>query len=495
MSVEMKLPPTSRVRPAVIPRQANNSPWFDKPLTVLAVLAIPLLIQITPWWQPTDDAIGYLSLGRAIANGGPLRMLGSRVLHYAIGYPLLLVPAFWLDSLPLLQVFALNFVFAMATAYGVFVWSRRYVGSSAFFVAGLSMWNASYWDLYRQPLSETAFLAALIWGGLACRRLLDTRGTRQIVLMTMLAAVSVIAVSTIRQVGIFLAAGYGLAAIVQAVRRDTSWSRAVLTTLGVGVPASVILVGLLLAYRSMAQGDTDAHTYLDLIIDREMTFTQQLTESVRLRTAEIGRQLVPGFFKAYGRLGQWLNVNTILYVVVSGAVVYGWWKLVRSDYDVLILTAPFYLGVYLLWPFDQGTRFMTPMLPVLWLCVWKLATTWFASANRILAPLMVAHLVQALVYFGLYLVAAQKCHADLQALIELAPTFDDKQTVVCGLGISRQTEMLVNLLTDRRMTTVKIHEIPAESSKWTITENPELSVPGFEMDRRAGRITLYVRRE
>ncbi len=473
----------------------GERPWYDRPLLMLLVLAVPMLIQITPWWQPADDAIGYLSLARTIADGSPLRMLGSPVLHYAIGYPLLIVPTFYFSQLPLLQILGLNFAFAMLTAYGVYLWARRYVAGTAFFIAGLTLWNASYWDLYRQPLSETAFLAALIWSGLACRRLLEAKGTRQIILLTIVAALSLIVVSTIRQVGIFLAAGYGVAAIVAVLRRESSWTKAIWTTLGVGMPASALLVVLLLIYRSMAQGHSDAHTYVDLIIDPNMTFAQQLIESVRLRMAEIGRQLLPGLFKAYGHQGEWLNINTIIYAVVTVAIMYAWWKLVIADNDVMVLTFPFYVAVYLLWPFDQGTRFMAPMLPVLWLCAWRLVANRATTLNRLFAGLLVAHLAQCLLYFGVYLAAAQKNTADLNALIELKPSFNDNRFVVCGVGISRQTEMFVNLLLDRRIPIVKAGEVPEQQAKWAITEGADATVPGFDVEHHVGRITLFVRRD
>ncbi len=48
----------------------------------MAMLALLLAIQISPWWYPTPDATAYLSIARGIAVSHRLSNLGGIHLAY-----------------------------------------------------------------------------------------------------------------------------------------------------------------------------------------------------------------------------------------------------------------------------------------------------------------------------------------------------------------------------------------------------------------------------
>ncbi len=57
--------------------------YLQRPAVVLSLFAMLLATQVLPYWAPTPDGAGYMSIARSIAHGGPATNLGSPKLHYA----------------------------------------------------------------------------------------------------------------------------------------------------------------------------------------------------------------------------------------------------------------------------------------------------------------------------------------------------------------------------------------------------------------------------
>jgi hypothetical protein len=495
VNVEAVATGSESVEPASLPgAEGWLARMVRRPVLWLVLFSIPLAAQVGPLWKPSPDPIGYLSIARQIAHGQPLRRLGSPSLHYAIGYPILVAPAFWLGDYPVVAIFFINWIFAVLTIVGVYLWARRDFPQAALLLTGLVVWNASYWSMYQEPLSEIPFTAAIVWAALACRALLDARTVGSIVLWTLVSMLLVIAAATIRQVGIFVAAGYGMAALIRAIRHQSTWKRSILTTLAIGIPATASVVGLLLYYKHLAATVAGGETYVDYIRMESMTLTQQIIEAIRMRTSEIGRQVLPFMFRAYSRAGQWWNFTTLLYVAVTGVVLYGWLKLARRSTDVLVWTFPFYLGLYLVWGFDAGTRYMMPMLPVIWLSVGALVDHDHRRRLTILAVLLVLHLTTATIYCAVALPKKFELRRTLLAMEAISGPIkaDPRHTVAMAMDEGNEWELLL-FVVDRPIKLLKRTATPPGDTQWIITQDPSLVVGGFEPYQRAESICLLKR--
>ena len=107
----------SPLQSEVAPAAPSHDRW------VLAVAGLLLAVQVGPWYYPQGDAPAYISIGRSIAHGG-LANMGSPVLWFPPGYPLLISPLFYVGDLPLLEISALNWLLAVAGMLGIYRWAR-----------------------------------------------------------------------------------------------------------------------------------------------------------------------------------------------------------------------------------------------------------------------------------------------------------------------------------------------------------------------------------
>ena len=130
---------------------------------VLAVAALLLAVQISPWFYSQRDAPAYFSIARHLGHGEGLRNMGSPVLWFPPGYPLLLSPLFYLRDLPLLEISVLHWLLAVALLWGIYRWARSIAPEGAVWIAAISVGTWAVWILYRQPVSEMAFMAAMAW--------------------------------------------------------------------------------------------------------------------------------------------------------------------------------------------------------------------------------------------------------------------------------------------------------------------------------------------
>ncbi|HEY1859170.1 MAG TPA: hypothetical protein VGG61_02380, partial [Gemmataceae bacterium] len=122
-----------------------------------------LVIQISPYWYPTPDSTGYLSIARNLAHDHALRNLGSEQLYYSVGYPLLISPIFLITDDPFLLISLVHFGLSLLLIWGIWLWACDRVPQAATWIAVLSVANLSYWEAYRRTLSEVAFMTVLVW--------------------------------------------------------------------------------------------------------------------------------------------------------------------------------------------------------------------------------------------------------------------------------------------------------------------------------------------
>jgi hypothetical protein len=352
-----------------------------------------------------------------------LKNRGSSQLYLAPGYSLLASPAFLSGNRPFLLLSAINWVLAVVFLLGVYRWARRHIPTGALYITALSVVNIGAWTIYRRTLSEPAFMAGLVW----LINLLEgsKSGGVQSLLRASIAVLLFAALVLTRQAAITVAGGLAAFMLIRAYQGRCSWRRAAGISLGIGIAGISALVSLAVYDKAMAAA-WGTPTYLDQIVDPSASLANQVSEGLRLRISEVGRLTVPGMFKAYSPKGHWLSLNMAIYVPLFLVLGFAWCRLIRQSPSILTLTFPCYVALYVIWPFDQATRFMVPMLPVLMACLWlSLAKT--ASLQVLICKgLLAAHFLCAVGYWALVdLPRAQDLSRkwrEVEALARLLPT-------------------------------------------------------------------------
>src|SRR5580704_8997301 len=219
----------------------------------LTVLAILLAAQIRPWWFPQGDGMSFLSMARSLAVEGHMRNMGSAHLWYFPGYSLLMSPLYLISESPFWLLSAFQWTSAILFMIGVYWWARSVVPQWAVWIAAIAVANQGVWIHCARTMSEVPFMCGLIWSANAARAAQQSRSWRQAVPLALLPAALLTITSLIRPAGILLAVGFALCLGWKALRRQTSWGRAVGLTLLVGVPGSVAIGGFLIVDQAAAE--------------------------------------------------------------------------------------------------------------------------------------------------------------------------------------------------------------------------------------------------
>jgi hypothetical protein len=466
-------------------------------LVLLTGMALLLAVQtISPLWYPGYDAVRYLSIARSAASGN-LTNLGSPHLVYGIGYPLLLSPVFWCGPFPFLILSLVHAAFAVLYVAGTYFWARRHIPKAAVLIALLAVANSLVLVTFRRALSEAAFVAVMIWAVNVLSALSGRPSAGRLILAA--ALLSLLAV--IRQVGILFVVGFAIHLAVRAWRRELSWTRALLLSAAVGVPATATLTALLAYDGAMAarQGDP---SHLEVMTrsavgraeHAKWTLAEQCLEGLRLRISEVGRLTVPGMANAYSDSGSWLNVNFVVYLPLAGLLALGWRRFVRR-LDVFALTLPFYFALYVCWPFDQSARFFVPLVPLLWVCFWYALPALGRRRIALLGVLLVLHTGTALGYWFVVdrprAVAANRLWPDAIRLAEQMRT--DRGPAAVGPGLDK-TPFLMEYLLDRPVKNCETSQDIRADVRWFVTAAATPAVKGFSLRAVLGPYRLWHRR-
>ena len=456
--------------------------WMlDHASTVLMILAALMAVQISANWKPDPDGVNYLSIARNLALHGRLERQGMPHLYYAPGYAILISPAFFFGAFPFAEIGEIQLVFAVVLMLATYRWFARYEPRGAIFVTAMVMVNVGFWDLFRQTRAEIAFMAALLGSAVLLASAAEARTLRRFILTTAAAVVLVMLMCCIRQVGILLAGGYALTLLVRAMKKQMSWSRAIFGSGIVVAAATAVVIGLMLydAHTAKLSGP-DEVTYFQNRRDPNQSLQAQVVEGVRRQTAEIGRLVLPGMWKSYSRAGQSFSFNTALYLIISAVIAVGWWKLMRETLDPLVATFPFYFLLFVVWPFDQGTRFTVPMLPVLAASVWYLLRPLGKNRQIVFVVLIVTHLCVSLGVWARDASIVRSWNREWPAMQRVAANIPADANLIVARELRPEQWMFLAYLTDRRFTWTLIDEpIPARAG-YVISPEDIADAPGFE---------------
>jgi 4-amino-4-deoxy-L-arabinose transferase-like glycosyltransferase len=461
--------------------------WIERhPWIVAAVFALLLAIQITPQFKMSPDGVSYMSIARNLILHGRLERLGSPHIRYAPGYPVFISPAFLLPR-PFIGVQVLQWIYALVLMLGVYIWFARYAGRSAIWIAALTMASAGYWDLFRTASSEIVFAPCLIWAGVSMARCLD--GRRSILALIFAIVLAALACAT-RQAGAMLVPGFVLAFILHARNGRIAWPRAVALAAAFAIFIAAVSWGLIAfdhwGIRQMASGETG---YTAIFFNANRSFVGQIAEGARRQIAEVSRLLIPGMWKTHSREHEFLSVNNLIYAAVFIPVAIGWWRFCRETTDPFALSLPFFIALYIVYPYDSGTRFTVPVLAVLAGSIWFLLKS---QADKRAAIFLVLIVIHTLVAIGFWLDDA--AHVRRRYLrrpeMERVAAAIPPQARVIALRIDAPRGdfddrwMFLMCQTDRPVAPETLNDPVAPSVDWIITSPTEPIQPGFQFVAR-----------
>jgi hypothetical protein len=233
-------------------------------------------------------------------------------------------------------------------------------------------------------------------------------------------------------------------------------------------------------------------TYSRAILAPNRPLPALLVEGARLRIAEVGRLLVPGMFKSYDAKGGWIPNTLFVYLPVFIAFAMGWRRFAMSAPNVLAWAFPFYLGLYLVWPYEQGTRYMMPMLPVLWGSMWFFAAPWERFRRPVFAGLVAAQLAVAGIYWAGDLRQTRQLAGYWPRLDQLAAAVqsDPANGVICA---DRQIGCMFLVALDREWRIVEEVGAVGPGARWLLISDDRGEAPGFTTKARAGDLRLLER--
>jgi hypothetical protein len=301
----------------------------------------------------------------------------------------------------------------------------------------------------------------------------------------------------VREVGIVLVAGLAVVTMLEA-RAERRFAPARVAVLALAGGIALAAVGGLLYYdrRSMALGEAprELGSHLDGLPLWSEPPLEAMATGLRLRLTETGRLLVPGMFKAHDPDRGWLDPNLLIYVPVAGAVLIGWRRRMRREPDVLLATLPFYVLVYLLWPFDAGTRYLLPMLPPLALSLWSLLEPLRGSRLTILAGLVAAHLVVAIGYtVTREIPRARACEQSWTAVEAMAGTIGRGHGRVVTRGTPECLPAMLAFALDRSVQGTNADTTVGKAVRWIVAAAGGPAPEGFGLALAAGDYELFVR--
>jgi hypothetical protein len=467
--------------------------WSDalarRPWVVVGAVALLLAIQITPQFKMSPDGVSYMSMARSLALHGRMLRLSSPHLRYAPAYPVFISPAFRLGSNSFLGVQALQLLYSLAWLAGIYAWFSRYAGNRALWVAALPLVSAAYWDLYRTASSEIVFSPALIWTGVClCNAMAGVSTSRRLAWLFAAVVLGSISCAT-RQAGVMIAPGFCVAVFVLAVQKKIPWPRAIV--LGLIFAGCIVIVSYgLIAFDHYGARQVKSHDigYLNIFSQSLNHLPTQLAEGLRRQIGEIGRLLIPGLFKTHSREHQYFDAINFVYLAACVPVVIGWWRFVRSSADPLALMLPFYFALCVIYPYDSGTRFSVPLLPILFGCLWFFLEPFNVNRGTILFMLAAVH---AGVAIGFWLSDAAQVRRRYQPWPEIervAGVIPADADVIAFRGLMDNDDrwMFLMWLTDKPIAPEKAGEPLSAEANCIVDRKTAAVFPGFSRVAIAG---------
>lgn len=484
---------------------------------VLAALALLFAVQISPSLYPSVDGCLYL---KTVSDFLSSERLDDFCCLVPPGYPVLIAPAFLFGDRPFLAVSILNWLLAVATIGGVYIWARRLMPSAALLLTTAVAVNISLWTFYRRPTKEIATLAFLMWTVNAMHSLLNERRARRVIWLTAAVAFLAAYLVLIRYAAITLAVAFAVAAALLARRGVLRPARAVgMSAVICAVSGSALVVwlvydgahgtggtyieALVAIYHSRSTTDSQSREAEDEGQNSDSPRDRHFTRAALYRMNDLSCLTVPGLWNGSSSAAQGIGVSTILGAVVLGVLSLGWWRISARQIDVLAILLPIYLLLYAHWDCAQpGGRFLLPMLPIILACVGSGLIAILRPAapvtvrrwqTPLLAVYLVAHLGQSAGYWLLIdAPRARECQQNLPLADRLAGKIQKRTGYV---AVAPPLERMCNgLWLDLDFKRIRmLRKPPQRRVEWVVDAAGSAPIDGFSLECVDGPVQLLHR--
>jgi hypothetical protein len=360
------------------------------------VLALTLPLLVATRYLLGADSGHYMELARALAQGAPYEINGRPETRYPPGYPLLLMPAALISDGSFLAIARWAGMLASLVLPASYLLATHRTTRFAIPVALATVSSVTFLNLATSnPMSDAIFTAVSIGFLVWAERFLGG-DTRKGWPTTLLGAVLLTMTVAIRTIGIAAIAAFGVAVAIRWItsRPGARWTAQALVPLGSAMLYFLVWSSWTSRMRLPWYRGEPPDSYLDVL----MLIDPHHPELGRASLAEVAGRILPGIRLQAAHVGElltqlpwiqpsWFSPLVLLPLLL---ILLGLWLEVRKGRILFPAYTVAYGTSILLWPFDEGRRFMFPLFPLILLFVGsavaallELATTRYARLRVI----------------------------------------------------------------------------------------------------------------
>ena len=349
--------------------------WENRRRLWVALALIISLAQLRWWWTPVvpmDDTATYQSIAWNLAHGR-FERFGEP--YYAIAYPMLIAPAYWISDRPYFAISVIHSGLLFATAVGLLAWFRRLCIPAAGLLMLLVLVHRETWVHTWGTLRELPLTCALVWTAVAIpfhHGRIDATGP----IWRWCAAAVLLAYAVMnKEIAGVLVAATGLLLLREVRDGQLAWRRGLAALSILAIPAVLVIALQAIPPRTSGGGplrQTD-------LLSPSSGWTDRIQTGILSRAAGCGELLIPRLTQAAGWRGVWNAVVlttpawVLIYSALLALILTGWALLALRRPDPLLWAFPFYMLVLVvLATYPQGVRYVFPMWPVIAVSIWVL---------------------------------------------------------------------------------------------------------------------------
>ncbi|HWB11235.1 MAG TPA: hypothetical protein VG826_18545 [Pirellulales bacterium] len=448
----------------------------SRPQTLLAICAVLLAVQVSPWWYSSIDSAAYLSMARSLARGTGPTNLGSPLLWYSPGYPALISPLFWISDRPFAAIAILHWALAVGLLLGVYRWSRRVLPEAAVWIAALTVVNHGFWIHFRRPLSEMAFMCLFV-GVVNCLAGVGKVSRAGAFVGRLTAAASLTTLlCVIRPVGVMLVPAVAVWTLREVFGGRLSRLRGLGATALISAAAGTPVAMFVLHERTTA-AELNGRSYLDDFENAARSPLEGYSRGAQLCVSDIGRVCIPGLFKSHGKPGDWTDVNMLIHVPFFALLCLGWSRWTRRQNDLFAWYVPFYLLLITAHAMDTGARLLLPLLPALFVALWFAAERIAERRQYLIAACLALQLAVGVSYWlGVDLPRARRYDRLWPAVDQLATRIASEPGPVAASRLDGDLQLMLEVALDR---SVSMQEDRVKAARWCVTPSGADGPDGF----------------
>ncbi len=340
---------------------------------LLLVLACAYVLGVARNQVLTGDPTYYIGLAQSLLGGHGYTIAGVPHTAYPPGLPLLLLLPLSLPGPSVLVAQLLVASFAPLSLLAVLAWLRKHTPAASLPISALTVGSFAFFSLATLGVnSELPYLAVTATALVLAARHQDQPGW----CVAAVVALAVLAVM-LRTIGVALPLAFLAAWIHRRMRRVARNSTD--TLLLAGGTAGLIAIAAWFAWGAVHPPSEENYLRLLLLEDPHVPdlgavspweVISRMPRALLMQVAHLG-ELLTGLSWI---LPSWFSP---LVVVPALAMVVGLWRELQRENPVVGWYLLGYGGILLIWPFDEGVRFLLPVLPM------ALAVGWNGAVHTI----------------------------------------------------------------------------------------------------------------